>query len=234
MGHLLFVLLFLGLCSTACSDPEALGPLGNASGPVYDAAYCRKIQDTFRAFRWDRSQCPSEAWLAHFHETDHLSPKVFINVGANKGYTLVHWLALWQQPLKLRCLSPTVPPVQFRMRRGFDAENNCDMKLSHPPPHFSLTGFSGGCFRPGLSMTVEAAQATDPPGPGGHGPGGGTRGEHLALRSWEVLSLHGRSGHRGGGGVIGPKFSPGIWPIKNFLWCQSVCAQNFLWRLWRL
>ena len=40
----------------------------------------------------DMSNCPREDWLLAMAETDPFNDKVFVNVGANKGYNLAVWL----------------------------------------------------------------------------------------------------------------------------------------------
>ena len=104
MVRLQYPVLWLCLCRAADSGGlpnTAGGARPEHSRPTYDADSCDQVRRTFLDLNWDRSECPDETWLAQFHETDPEKPRIFINVGANKGYNLVHWLGLWQQPLGL-------------------------------------------------------------------------------------------------------------------------------------
>lgn len=59
------------------------------------AALREKLAKTFKTLRYDGSNCPREDWFALMAQADAHRPKLFVNIGVNKGYNIAIWMNIF-------------------------------------------------------------------------------------------------------------------------------------------
>jgi hypothetical protein len=126
-GVILF-LLSLTL-STAKTSTRRSSPSASFSAKAIPG-FCSKsdahfIANYFHAMEFDHSSCPSRGYLIELSQVDASPDKIFIDVGANKGYNFATMYSLWAPHLQITPKRWHATAVNLSTFPASDLEGHC-------------------------------------------------------------------------------------------------------------
>jgi hypothetical protein len=144
MEFLLLALLTSGTLSTyTLSSSHSKNDRSFSSTRKYSAPVCAKeesvvISKYFVSLKYDKSNCPSRNYLLDLRNNDPDNHKVFIDIGANKGYNFALMYSLWMPHLRINGMKWFEMAIKDSSLRHEDLYGQCqDYKENLDDPRAS-------------------------------------------------------------------------------------------------